>query len=86
MRILVTSFPAYGHVNPLLPLARQAQQAGHDVAVATGAELVPQIQRRGFDTWLVGPSHAESEAGLRAAYPKLMTLPATGTSSGWCRP
>lgn len=75
MRILLTSFPAYGHVNPMLPLARQARQAGHDVVVATGAELVPQIQRRGFDTWLVSPTHAESEAWLFAAHPNLSTLP-----------
>lgn len=42
MRILFTSFPAYGHVNPMLPLAHQARLAGHDVAFATGAELAPE--------------------------------------------
>lgn len=74
MRVLFTGCPAYGHVNPLLPLAREARRAGHDVAVATGAELVPQIESCGFDAWLVGPSHAESDASLRAAYPDLETL------------
>lgn len=75
MRILFTSFPAYGHVNTMLPLAREARNAGHEVAIVTGAELVAEIERRGFDTWMVGPSRAEAEAGVRAAYPNLEQLP-----------
>ncbi|MGH3755357.1 MAG: glycosyltransferase, partial [Pseudonocardiaceae bacterium] len=71
MRVLITSFPSYGHVNTMLPLAREARRAGHDVVVATGADLVPEIQRRGFDTWLVGPSRAESSA---SAHPGLAAL------------
>lgn len=74
MRILLTSCPAYGHVNTMLPLAREAQRAGHEVAVATGAELVSEIERRGFDTWLVGPSRAESDASFHAAHPDLDAL------------
>lgn len=75
MRLLFTSCPAYGHANPMLPLVNEARQAGHDVAVATGAELVPEFERRGFDPWLVGPSHAESDASVRASHPNLDTLP-----------
>lgn len=74
MRILFTSFPAYGHVNTMLPLAREARRAGHEVAFATGAELVPEIARRGLHAWLVGPSQAETNATVRAAYPNLETL------------
>jgi UDP:flavonoid glycosyltransferase YjiC (YdhE family) len=74
MRILFTSCPAYGHINPMLPLACEAQREGHDVAVATGAELAPEIERRGFDTWLVGPSRAETDASFRAAHPNLDVL------------
>ncbi len=76
MRVLLTSCPSYGHVNPMLPLARAARDAGHEVVVATGAELVPEIERHGFDTWLVGPSRAESDASFRAAHPNLETLSA----------
>jgi UDP:flavonoid glycosyltransferase YjiC (YdhE family) len=76
MRILFTSCPAYGHVNPVLPLAREARRAGHDVAIATGAELVPEIERRGFETWLVNPSRAETDASVRDAHPNLEALPA----------
>ena len=31
MRVLVGSWPAYGHLLPMLPLVRAAQRAGHDV-------------------------------------------------------
>jgi len=75
MRILFTSYPAYGHVNTILPLARQARGAGHEVAFATGAELVPEIERRGLDPWQVGPSRAEVDAWVRAAHPNLEQLP-----------
>lgn len=37
MRVLFTSVPAYGHVLPLLPLARAAQAADMEVAVSTAA-------------------------------------------------
>jgi UDP:flavonoid glycosyltransferase YjiC (YdhE family) len=76
MRILFTSCPAHGHVNTILPLAREARRAGHEVAFATGAELVPELERRGFQTWLVGPSSTEVHASLRAAHPNLDELPA----------
>ncbi|MBT0773214.1 glycosyltransferase family 1 protein [Kineosporia sp. J2-2] len=33
MRILISSCPAHGHLLPMLPLARAAQQAGHQVAL-----------------------------------------------------
>ena len=58
-----------------LPLARQARSAGHDVVFATGAELIPAIDRRGFDPWLVGPSAAEVVGWMRAAYPDLEQRP-----------
>ena len=58
-----------------LPLARQARSAGHDVVFATGAELIPAIDRRGFDPWLVGPSAAEVIGWMRAAYPDLKQRP-----------
>ncbi|BCB74455.1 hypothetical protein GCM10022251_73770 [Phytohabitans flavus] len=39
MRILFTAVPAYGHLLPLLPLARAAHAAGDDVLVSTHAAL-----------------------------------------------
>ena len=74
MRILVTAEPSYGHINPVLPLARAARHAGHDVVVATGAELLDHVRRHGLPVWLVGRSRAEVDARFRAANPDLDEL------------
>lgn len=62
MRILITSFPGEGHFQPMLPMARAARDAGHDLIVATGPDLAPLVERRGFATWSVGPTMAEAFA------------------------
>ena len=67
MRILFSTFPAHGHLLPLLPLARAAQRAGHRVVVASGAEGVAEAARRGLPTWEIGPSRAEADAAFRDA-------------------
>ena len=66
MRILFTACPMYGHVNTLLPLARAAQRAGHQVVVATGSDLTPHIQRAGLEAWPVGPTHRDAGGGADA--------------------
>jgi UDP:flavonoid glycosyltransferase YjiC (YdhE family) len=55
MRILVTATPGLGHLLPVLPLAAAAAARGHDVAVATGAELGPIVGRAGLRHLDVGP-------------------------------
>lgn len=67
MRLLFTACPLVGHVFPMLPLLDAARDAGHEVVLATGAELVPDLQRHGFTTWTVGPPLGEAVAGLAAA-------------------
>ena len=61
MRILVTTNPAYGHFLPMLPLMNAARSAGHEVVVATGADLAPEVQRHGYPVWVVGPTWAEAK-------------------------
>ena len=56
VRILFTANPLVGHVFPMLPLMHAARAAGHEVVLATGADLVPGMQRRGLPTWTVGPT------------------------------
>ena len=51
MRVLISTWPAHGHLLPILPLARAAQRAGHEVVVASGAEGVAEARRRGLPTW-----------------------------------
>lgn len=48
MRILFTFIGGTGHFHPLIPIARAAKAAGHDVAVAGGGTLVETIQAAGF--------------------------------------
>src|SRR3954451_11740013 len=61
-RILFTSFPAYGHLHPLVPLALAAQEAGHEVRVASGPNLEDWIRRCGLRAEVIGLSEDELAA------------------------
>ena len=54
MRVLITSISAYGHLQPLLPLAKALSDAGHEVAIATGPEMRPRARAAGFTTYDAG--------------------------------
>jgi UDP:flavonoid glycosyltransferase YjiC (YdhE family) len=49
MRLLFAFAGGQGHFDPLVPLARAAAAAGHDVAVAGRAEMLDAIRDRGFE-------------------------------------
>jgi UDP:flavonoid glycosyltransferase YjiC (YdhE family) len=49
VRILFAFAGGQGHLDPLVPLARAAAAAGHDVAVTGRAELVPAIRELGLE-------------------------------------
>ena len=49
MRLLFAFAGGQGHLDPLVPLARAARSAGHEVAVTGRAELVPAIRELGFE-------------------------------------
>lgn len=67
MRILVSSWPAYGHLLPMLPLIRAATAAGHEVRVASGADLTGLIRGRGLTAVVAGPTLAQSYAAAAAS-------------------
>jgi MGT family glycosyltransferase len=46
-RIAVLSVPAYGHLNPVLPIARELVRRGHDVTVFNEASFGPLITATG---------------------------------------
>jgi UDP:flavonoid glycosyltransferase YjiC (YdhE family) len=48
MRLLFTFAGGAGHFEPLVPVARAARAAGHDVAFTCGAGMVAHVERRGF--------------------------------------
>ena len=49
MRILFAFAGGQGHFDPLVPLARAAAAAGHEVAVTGRADMLEAIRERGFD-------------------------------------
>lgn len=54
MRILFTTISGSGHFHPLVPIARAAAAAGHEVAVACAASFVPTAERAGFRAFPAG--------------------------------
>ena len=58
VRILFTTWPAFGHLLPMLPLARAARAAGHDVVISSGSDLLPLIERHGFRAHRSGTTQA----------------------------
>jgi UDP:flavonoid glycosyltransferase YjiC (YdhE family) len=75
VRLLFTSFPGYGHASPMVPLARAAWRAGHDVLFSTGPDLCPWIESLGFATAPSGLSAQETAARYRARSPHSDSLP-----------
>lgn len=47
-RFLFTTTPFYGHLHPLIPLARTLKEAGHEVTFAASASLGPVVKAAGF--------------------------------------
>src|SRR4051812_30405652 len=46
----------------MLPLARAARDAGHEVAFATGPDMTAHVAAHGLDAWAAGPTHAQTAA------------------------
>ncbi|MEO5665317.1 MAG: glycosyltransferase [Nocardioides sp.] len=69
MRVLFSSTWGYGHIFPMLPLARAFRDAGHDVLWATSAEATSRVAAAGLDTAPVGtegPEFFEAVGRLQA--------------------
>jgi UDP:flavonoid glycosyltransferase YjiC (YdhE family) len=69
MRVLFTSTPAYGHLQPMLPLARALKSAGDEVAVAIAPEFVPRVQASGFTALTAGDNMGAWWAELVRRHP-----------------
>ena len=78
IRILFSAVPGVGHVNPMLPLAREARAAGHQVALLTGHEMVGRVE---IPFLAVGPpigamvAEATKRAGTRIDLTAPQALP-----------
>jgi UDP:flavonoid glycosyltransferase YjiC (YdhE family) len=76
VRILFSCRPAYGHLFPLVPLARAAQDAGHEVVFATGPSFLDKVRELGFAAHAAGISVGEAETEARKRHPdaEIVTL------------
>lgn len=75
MRVLFSCRPAYGHVNPLLPLATASRDTGHQVLFATGERPQPRLRELGFRAERVGISIDEADQIALRDDPGLGELP-----------
>jgi len=75
MRILFSTYPGLGHVNPLLPLARALADAGHIVRFATGADSCQRVSMAGFHPVPAGLTLAAGQHLVLAEYPELRDVP-----------
>jgi UDP:flavonoid glycosyltransferase YjiC (YdhE family) len=74
-RLLISCFPGYGHLQPLLPLAAAYRDLGWEVAVATGPDLVGRAEEHGFRSFATGLSMAETERRYLERFPGADLLP-----------
>lgn len=69
MRFLFTTQPGFGHLHPVVPIARALASAGHEVAVATSRRFREEVESRGLACLPAGLDWHESEA--ERAFPEL---------------
>ena len=62
MRVLFTTVPAFGHFNPIVPLAMAAVERGDEVLVATGADLCDWVSSCGLPVVEAGHCGTRSPA------------------------
>lgn len=64
MHLAFVSIPAYGHVNPTLPLVAELVGRGHRVTYFTSADFGPQIRNAGADFYAAGGNWMASMPAL----------------------
>ena len=74
MRVLVSSFPAVGHVLPMVPLAQSFAGRGDEVLWATGPDGCRIVELAGLRSVAVGVSAAEMQQELFERFPEVRTL------------
>lgn len=79
MRLLVTFVGGLGHLAPLLPLARAARRAGHEVAIAGSGGLVPRIEEAGFTAFATSPTPHHDQALATRSRKSLVVMDARAT-------
>jgi len=75
MRVLFSAVVGYGHVLPMVPLARALTDAGHEVAYATDPAFHEPIVSLGFEAFAAGMNHRDVLARLAEANPDFWSMP-----------
>jgi UDP:flavonoid glycosyltransferase YjiC (YdhE family) len=74
MRILFTSTPGVGHVNPLIPLAQSLLRQGNDVRWATASDAVPTVEAAGIRAFGAGLASRDRHAEYHRRFPEWQQL------------
>lgn len=78
MRVLFTAHGAYGHIFPMVATAQALARAGHEVTVATAADLRPTVASFGLHAVPCGIDDATMVAEARRRWPEIEHEPPTG--------
>lgn len=71
MRILFTTTAGWGHIHPMVPLAKAFQERGDEVAWAAAAEVAPRLEAAGFEAFPCGIGALEAFAEMRRVFPEV---------------
>lgn len=80
VRVLVTSVPGWGHINPMVPLAHALLDQGDEVLVATGADACGAFEAAGLQTAACGLTQKEGMAEFHRRFPEFAGLAPTERS------
>ena len=75
MRVLFTSTSGWGHIHPMVPLARAFRDRGDDVLWATGDEVCGRLEREGIATSVAGLDDGDAMSMFYERYPDVSAVP-----------
>ena len=75
MRVLFTSTSGWGHVHPMVPLAKAFLDRGDEVLWATGDEVCGRLEREGIVTSVAGLDDGVAMARFHDRYPEVSEVP-----------
>jgi UDP:flavonoid glycosyltransferase YjiC (YdhE family) len=75
MKVLFTCVVGHGHFNPMVPLARALEAAGHRVAFATDPGFCGHVREVGFEAFPAGLDQVDAQARFVAATPGWAEIP-----------
>lgn len=75
MRVLFTTTPGWGHIHPMVPLARAVVDRGDEVLWATSSDACARLEREGFQVVAAGLEESLGMAEVARRFPEIGALP-----------